>query len=52
MLNYNKIADTVISPLQEKSCQKATLATLIYSTVTDFARFLGLSTSNPFSFEI
>ena len=23
-----------------------------YSTVTDFARFLGLSTSNPFSFEI
>ena len=24
----------------------------IYSTVTDFARFLGLSTSNPFSFEI
>ena len=25
---------------------------LLYSTVTDFARFLGLSTSNPFSFEI
>ena len=24
----------------------------IYSTVTDFARFLGLSTSNPFSLEI
>ena len=23
-----------------------------YSTVTDFAKFLGLSTSNPFSFEI
>lgn len=23
-----------------------------YSTVTDFARFLGLSTSSPFSFEI
>ena len=23
-----------------------------YSTVTDFARFLGLSTSNPFSFEM
>ena len=23
-----------------------------YSTVTDLARFLGLSTSNPFSFEI
>ena len=25
---------------------------IFYSTVTDFARFLGLSTSNPFSFEI
>ena len=24
----------------------------IYSTVTDFAKFLGLSTSNPFSLEI
>ena len=24
----------------------------VYSTVTDFAKFLGLSTSNPFSFEI
>lgn len=25
---------------------------LSYSTVTDFAKFLGLSTSNPFSFEM
>ena len=25
---------------------------IFYSTVTDFARFLGLSTSNPFSFEM
>lgn len=25
---------------------------IIYSTVTDLAKFLGLSTSNPFSFEI
>ena len=28
------------------------LTDFFYSTVTDFARFLGLSTSNPFSFEI
>ena len=33
-------------------CREKGLYPNPYSTVTDFAKFLGLSTSNPFSFEI
>ena len=51
----NIITDIFIIKIQKSKDTSKTGSVLFiftYSTVTDFAKFLGLSTSNPFSLEI
>lgn len=49
-----KVKEPVKKEIKEEKKKKWTHSSLLnfYSTVTDLAKFLGLSTSNPFSFEI
>ena len=51
IVNRIKIRSTVPG-LIDRSIKPGTVDRIIYSTVTDLAKFLGLSTSNPFSFAI
>ncbi len=63
LLNYCETFDWIVihGKYVKTNCNRRKSNTLVvialscsidYSTVTDFAKFLGLSTSNPFSFEI